>query len=75
MINLIITEICGLVGQALNSGQKTIPMHIVPFEMAKEDMNNYQDSTDLSFRQSLKPAYDYFEQTWQVPAISVIDIK
>ncbi|WP_159566236.1 L,D-transpeptidase family protein [Budvicia diplopodorum] len=73
MTDPIITEIYGLVEQALNSGQKSIPIHIFPFAMTKENINNHRESADLSFWQSLKPAYDYFEKTRQVPVISVVD--
>ncbi|SUB84202.1 Uncharacterized protein conserved in bacteria [Pragia fontium] len=71
MTDPVITEIYGLVEQAIDGGQKTIPIHIFPFAMTPQKMNQYKDSADFNFWQSLKPAYDYFEQHHQVPVIEV----
>lgn len=71
MTDPVMTEIYGLVEQALNSGQKSIPIHIFPFAMTAENMKNHLESRDFSFWLTLKPVYDYFEQTQQVPEVVV----
>lgn len=71
MTDPIITEIYGLVEQALNSGQKSIPIHIFPFAMTAENMKKHLESKDFAFWLTLKPAYDYFEQTQDVPEVVV----
>lgn len=71
MTDPVITEIYRLVEQALNSGQKSIPIHIFPFAMTQENMKNHLESKDFAFWLTLKPAYDYFEQTQQVPKVVV----
>lgn len=71
MTDPIITEIYALVEQAINSGQKSIPIHIFPFAMTQQNMNNQKNSPHLAFWQSLKPAYDYFEKYHRVPTVVV----
>ncbi|MEO1736390.1 hypothetical protein RB531_1906 [Salmonella enterica subsp. enterica serovar Typhimurium] len=57
-----IEEIYQLVAQALNSGQKSVPVHIFPFTMNDENMRQAQAWPEYNFWRMLKPGYDYFEK-------------
>ncbi len=66
-----IEEIYALVAQALNSGQKSVPVHIFPFAMTAENMRRATKWPDYAFWQSLKPGYDYFEKNHRLPIVNV----
>lgn len=71
MTDIGIEQIYTLVSQALNNGQKQIPIHIFPFIMDKTNMIKYQSSTHYAFWKELKPAYDIFQSQRRIPSISV----
>lgn len=66
-----IEQIYSFVTQALNNGQKQIPIHIFPFEMNQANMQKYQTSIYYPFWLELKPAYDLFEQHRRLPKIEI----
>ena len=68
-----IEEIYSLAAQALNSGQKTIPVYIFPFAMTEQNMQRAADWPEATFWRSLKPAYDYFEKYRRIPEIRVVN--
>lgn len=73
MTDPIIEDIYGLVEQALNSGQKSIPVHIFPFAMTDKNLKQHRELPEYPFWQMLKPGYDYFEKHRQIPKIDVKD--
>ncbi|EDW8362844.1 murein L,D-transpeptidase [Salmonella enterica] len=66
-----IEEIYQLVAQALNSGQKSVSVHIFPFTMNDENMRQAQAWPEYNFWRMLKPGYDYFEKNRRLPTITV----
>lgn len=66
-----IEEIYQLVAQALNSGQKSVPVHIFPFAMNDENMRQAQAWPEYNFWHMLQPGYDYFEKNHRLPTITV----
>lgn len=66
-----IEEIYLLALSARDSGQKQIPVHVFPFRMTDEKLSANQRSPHKVFWQSLKPAFDSFQRTKQVPRVVV----
>ena len=69
MTDPIIEEIYLIVDAALSAGQNTVPVHCYPFRMTAERLAAAKDSPWQAFWQSLKPAWDAFEQTMLPPQI------
>jgi murein L,D-transpeptidase YafK len=71
-----IKELYWISVEARAAGQQRIPVHIFPARMTREEMDflarSHADDPDLvNFWTTLKPGYDYFEQTRQLPPIRV----
>lgn len=66
-----IEEIYLLALSARDSGQAKIPVHVFPFRMTAEILAANQRSPHQVFWQSLKPAFDSFQRTKQVPRVVV----
>ena len=66
-----IEQIYAVVNQAINSGQKRIPIHIFPFRMTASNMQKFQNSAYMPFWSELKPAYDIFQSERRVADITV----
>ncbi|NUF78437.1 murein L,D-transpeptidase [Snodgrassella sp. ESL0323] len=66
-----IEQIYAVVNQAINSGQKRIPIHIFPFRMTASNMQKFQKSAYMPFWSELKPAYDIFQSEHRVADITV----
>jgi murein L,D-transpeptidase YafK len=64
-----IEEIYAIVELALNNGQDAVPIHIFPFHMTNENMQQYADSTWAPFWWNLKQGYDLFEVTKMPPSV------
>ncbi|MBN1273460.1 MAG: murein L,D-transpeptidase [Candidatus Aminicenantes bacterium] len=62
-----IEEIFALVDAAFRNGQSFFRIHIFPFRMTKENMENYKDSEWYSFWGNLKEGYDFFEKNGKTP--------
>lgn len=71
MTNPVMKEIWDLIRAAYNKGQKNIMVHAFPFHMTERNLRVYSDKQWASFWQSLKPAYDMFNQTQLPPMVSV----
>ncbi|GKX57335.1 hypothetical protein SOASR030_34470 [Leminorella grimontii] len=71
MTDPIIEEIYGLVEQALDGGQRSIPVHIFPFAMTDKNLERYRNAPEYPFWMMLKPGYDYFDKNRQIPVIGV----
>ncbi len=67
-----VEQIYLIADNAMRHGQKTVPVHIFPFQMTPEKMAAHADSEWASFWQSLKIGYDLFEET-KVPPIVRVD--
>ena len=62
--------------EAKSNGQKSIPVHIFPARLNDGGMKKlreiYSERPELlSFWESLKPAYDFFEDNRNIPGIRV----
>lgn len=66
-----IEEIYTLVTAALTHGPTSVPVHIFPFRLTEAALAAQRDNRWHSFWQDLQPAYEQFEQTRQVPRITV----
>jgi murein L,D-transpeptidase YafK len=66
-----IEEIYAMVEAALNHKQPFVPVHIFPFKMTPQAMNQHQQHRWISFWQMLQPAYAAFEQNLVPPTIDV----
>ncbi len=67
-----IAVIYDLVEKALNSGQKAVPVHIFPFKMTDEKLEKHKQSKWISFWRDIRPGYDLFNETGQIPDIKVM---
>lgn len=70
MGNMQIEEIYLLAYQAFLQGQKDFGIHIFPFRMTRENLEQNRHSGWIAFWENLKEGYDAFEQTRQVPLIT-----
>lgn len=71
MTDPLIEEIYVLVEAALKSGQDHVPVHAFPFHMTDKRLTQTANHKWHAFWQELRPAYDLFQTTGQVPRISV----
>lgn len=71
MTDPAIAVIYGLVEAALKNGQTDVPVHIFPFRMTVRNMARYRKSKWQAFWQQLRPAWQRFETTRQVPQVRV----
>jgi murein L,D-transpeptidase YafK len=67
----IIKELYVLSVEAKNNGQKTIYVHIFPFEFNNNSLDNYAENPNFNFWKSLKPSHDYFEKNKKIPFIEI----
>lgn len=72
-----IKELYILCLEAKTSGQEDIPIHIFPAKLSAENMLMMKEGMDhpklITFWESLKPAYDLFEQHRMVPETIIDD--
>ena len=66
-----IEEIYMLVENALQKGQKYVPVHAYPFRMTEENMALFSDNEWYDFWVNLKEGYDYFEAEKLPPFVKV----
>lgn len=64
--------------EAKNNGQNKIPVHIFPIRFSKKNMTvltqKYKDDTDkLNLWYNLKKAYDFFNETKQIPKVQFLN--
>lgn len=69
-----IEEIYALAVGAFKGGQSFFRVHIFPFELEDETLNQFKDHRWYPFWKDLKPGYDYFNQH-QVPPNIVVKNK
>ncbi len=67
MTNDGIEEIYAMADAALRNGQRFFRVHIFPFKMTNENMENHKDLKWFYFWQNLKEGYDFFENHGNVP--------
>jgi len=68
-----IEEIYTLASAAFKGGQKTFQVHVFPFRMGEENMQEHAGSKWADFWQNLKQGYDFFEENKRLPKITVSD--
>lgn len=68
-----IEEIYTLCAKALSGGQPFFRIHIFPFRMTTDRMEQEKDHRWHSFWSSLKPGYDWFENKHTPPDVTVKD--
>lgn len=71
MTNEYIEDIYMIVENALDHGQKRVPIHIFPFRMSAERLASEEASKWYSFWENLKTGYDLFEDQSVPPQVSV----
>ncbi|MCL2340214.1 MAG: murein L,D-transpeptidase [Proteobacteria bacterium] len=71
MTNERIEEIYLLAHEALQQGQERFAVHIFPFPLTQANLKKFAASPWIKFWQALEPGYTAFEQSRQVPEISV----
>ena len=76
MTNAVIEEIYLYAIYARNSGQKTIPVYIFPFQMTQEKMGKYEavyrgQPEMIAFWRNLKQGYDKFIENGKALTVSV----
>ena len=71
MTNPKMDEIYQLSEQALQQGQKFIPVHVFPFRMTQANLTAHADSEWQPFWRNIKDAYDAFERTRVPPQVDV----
>ncbi|EHD20365.1 MULTISPECIES: peptidoglycan meso-diaminopimelic acid protein amidase [Brenneria] len=73
MTNNYMEEIYRFAEHALLNGQTKINLAIYPFRMTEHNMQRHRNSSYYSFWRQLQPAYSYFNQHYQPPAITVFN--
>ena len=71
MTNPVISEVYGLVQNALKAGQQHVPVHVFPFRMTQANLEKHRNSQWADFWRNLKTGYDSFETTRLPPDVSV----
>ncbi|WP_310598651.1 murein L,D-transpeptidase family protein [Desulfobulbus sp.] len=66
-----IEEIYLLAHEALKNGQERFAVHIFPFPLTPLNLKKFAASPWIKFWQALEPGYTAFEQSKQVPEVSV----
>ncbi|MDR2550928.1 MAG: murein L,D-transpeptidase [Desulfobulbus sp.] len=66
-----IEEIYLLAHEALKNGQERFGVHIFPFPLTPLNLKKFAASPWIKFWQALEPGYTAFEQSKQVPEVSV----
>lgn len=75
MTDSSIEEIYTLADAAFRSGQRFFRVHIFPFRMTEEKMEENSDARWINFWRNLKQGYDYFENHKLPPNVLVRDRK
>lgn len=73
MTDPVIEEIYLLVEAAVNAGQKEVPVHVFPFRMTEERMQQVGDSEWAGFWKDLRKGWDKFEKEREVPKVRVVE--
>ncbi len=71
MTDYYMDEIYTLADAALARGQSEFQVHIFPFKMNRENLDNHRNSPWLSFWKNLKRGYDLFEAYRLPPRVEV----
>ena len=66
-----IEEIYALADAAFRQGQPLFRVHLFPFRMTEDTIQEYQDSNWYPFWQNLKEGYEFFERVGQPPNVEV----
>jgi len=72
MGNSQMDEIYLLAHAALTKGQERFDVHVFPFELTSRNLFKFRSSPWIDFWKKLRPGFDAFEQSRQVPEIIVV---
>nr|NQU93502.1 murein L,D-transpeptidase [Bacteroidota bacterium] len=75
MTDLVIEKIWTIITKAFEKGQPFFRIHIFPFRMTDENLENYMNSPNLDFWNNLREGYDFFEKNGYPPNVEVADGK
>ncbi len=75
MTDALIEEIYALARDQFTGDQEAFQVHAFPFRMTDENLTRHKTSKWYPFWVSLKPGYDHFETTRQVPQIAICEKK
>lgn len=75
MTDALIEEIYALARDQFTGDQEAFHVHAFPFRMTNENLARHKTSKWYSFWTSLKPGYDHFETSRQVPPIAICEKK
>jgi len=70
-----INEIFTLADATFRKGQKFFRVHIFPFRMTDNKINQFKESNWIDFWRNLKVGYDYFEKYKTPPNVEVRNQK
>lgn len=73
MTDPVITELWSVVTAALDNGQKRFHVHVFPFRMSDEALEEHRNNPNYNFWKMLKRGHDAFEAAWQPPQVSVCE--
>jgi murein L,D-transpeptidase YafK len=61
--------------KAFENGQSEIPLHIFPFRLTDEKLNEMTRRNDFALWQQMQPAYQFFEKNRLPPRVIVRNQK
>lgn len=71
MTDPVITELWSVVTAALKGGQQRFHVHVFPFRMSSQALENHKGHPQSAFWRILKNGHDWFERGWLPPRVSV----
>jgi len=71
MTDPLIEEIYAIARESFLGGNDSFQVHAFPFRMTDENMARFASHEAYPFWKTIKEAYDYFEQTRELPAVAV----
>lgn len=71
MTDPVIEQIWTLMQAAFANGQSEVPVHIFPFPMTEVNLKAHAGDADAAFWSQIAPAWTSFDQTGQVPKVTV----
>ena len=71
MTDGVMDQIWALMKRAFDDGQTSVPVHIYPFAMTKENMAAHKGDPAFGFWKTLQPGWVFFDATKRVPNMIV----
>jgi len=73
MTDPVIEEIYTLLSKAFENGQPIVRVHVFPFPMTDENLEQFAGNPNIEFWQNLKMGWDWFESKGAPPNVDVRD--